>query len=130
MSANERRDVAPDYDAILRGNAEQVFSERDAEARRRALRRFWVQDGVLYEDGHLVTGLDAISQAIGALLDSLPPGMTFAPTGRAVGHHDLARLRWRALDVDGQPLPVSGTDVALFREGKIDRLYVLLDPNE
>jgi hypothetical protein len=117
-----------DYDTILQANARQVFSERDSGARRRALDQLWVPDGFLYEAEHVVTGLDAISDAVGALLDTLPPGMTFAPTGRAVGHHDLGRLRWRAVDDKGQPAPVSGTDVALFRDGKIARLYVLLDP--
>ncbi len=56
--------------------------------------------------------------------------MAFAPIGLAVGHHGLGRLRWRAVDDKGQPAPVSGTDVAFFRDGRIERLYVLLDPAE
>ncbi|MBS7542485.1 nuclear transport factor 2 family protein [Ancylobacter oerskovii] len=130
MSVEVKEAAEPDYDAILRANAQQVFSERDPAARRDALERLWMPDGVLYEAGHVVTGLDEISKAVGALLDTLPQGMTFAPAGPAVGHHGLGRLRWRALDGNGQPAPVSGTDVAIFREGKIDQLYVLLDPNE
>jgi len=129
MSSKSEADQV-DYDTILKANATQVFSQRDAVARRRVLERLWVSDGVLYEEGHVVTGLDAISSAVGALLDTLPPGMAFAPAGRAVGHHGLGRLKWRAVDEKGQPAPVSGTDVALFRDGKIAQLYVLLDPSE
>ncbi|WP_088345291.1 MULTISPECIES: nuclear transport factor 2 family protein [Rhodomicrobium] len=128
MSSEKSEAVGPDYDRVLRANAEQIFGERDAAARRRALDQFWVPDGTLYEDGRIVAGLDAISETVGALLDSLPPGTQFSPLGPAVGHHGLALLRWRALDGNGQPAPVSGTDVAVFQDGKIKQLYVLIDP--
>ena len=128
MSTDSNEAVNVDYDRILQANAKQVFSQRDPGARRQALDELWLPDGILYEDGHIITGLEAISDTIGALLDTLPPGITFAPTGRAVGHHGLGRLRWRAVDNNGQPGPVSGTDVAIFQDGKIARLYVLLNP--
>lgn len=130
MSTNSNESVNVDYDTILQANAKRVFSDRDAGARRRALDELWVLDGILYEDSHVITGLDAISDTVGALLDTLPPGITFAPTGRAIGHHGLGRLRWRAVDDKGQPGPISGTDVAILQDGKIARLYVLLDPVE
>lgn len=114
----------------MRANAERVFSQRDPVARRRSLNELWVADGVLYEDGHSVTGLDAISDAVGVLLETLPSGTTFAPTGRAVGHHGLGRLRWRSVDGKGRPGSVTGTDVAIFQKGKIAQLYVLLDVSE
>jgi len=128
MNTDKSEAAEPDYDRILRANAERVFGERDPAARRRELDKLWVQDGVLYEDRHVATGLDAVSDTVGALLDTLPPGMTFAPAGRAVGHHGVGRLRWRAIDGNGNPAPVSGTDVGIFRDGKIAQLYVLLDP--
>jgi hypothetical protein len=128
MGTEKEEAAEPDYESILRANAERVFSERDPAARRRALDQLWVPDGVLYEAGHVATGLDAISDTVGALLDTLPPGMTFAAAGRAVGHHGLGRLRWQAKDGSANPAPVSGTDVGIFRDGKIAQLYVLLDP--
>ncbi|QIO36901.1 nuclear transport factor 2 family protein [Bradyrhizobium sp. 1(2017)] len=128
MSTDKNEATEADYDTILRANAERVFSERDPAARRRALDQLWLPDGILYEDGHAVTGLDAISDTVGALLDTLPPGMTFAAVGPAVGHHGLGRLRWQAKDGSGNPTPIWGTDVGIFRDGKIAQLYVLLDP--
>ena len=119
-----------DFDFILTANATRVFSERDASLRRAALEDLWAPQGLLVEDGHVLQGLDAISESIGSLLNQLPPGTRFVPSGPAAGHHGVGRLRWRAVDAAGQPSPVSGTDIALIEAGKISHLYVILDPGD
>ena len=53
---------------------------------------------------------------------------TFEAEGPAVGHHGLGRLRWRAVDSSGKPLGVTGTDIAFVEDGRIAKLYVILDP--
>jgi hypothetical protein len=50
--------------------------------------------------------------------------------GPAVGHHGLGRLRRRAVDSSGKPLGVTGTDSELVEDGRIAKLYVILDPLE
>ena len=65
---------------------------------------------------------------VGALLKMLPPGTTFEAEGPAAGHHGLGRLRWRAVDASGKPLGVTGTDIAVVEDGRIAKLYVILDP--
>ena len=117
-----------DYDALLTANAVRVFSEPDEARRRQALEELWQPDGTLYEAEKVVAGIEAISASVSALLAMLPPGTRFAPDGAAVGHHGLARLRWRAVDAAGHPGPVTGTDVAVIEDGRIASLYVLLDP--
>jgi SnoaL-like domain len=117
-----------DYDRILRANAKRVFSEPDVGQRLTALKELWAENGVLVENEQVVTGRDAVSDSVGVLLKMLPPGTTFEAEGRAAGHHGLGRLRWRAVDSSGKPLGVAGTDIAFVEDGRIAKLYVILDP--
>jgi len=121
-------DTAIDYDSLLRANARRVFSEPGVEQRLTALKELWAENGVLVENEHVATGWDAVSDSVGALLKMLPPGATFEAEGPAAGHHGLGRLRWRAVDSSGKPLGVTGTDVAFVEDGRIAKLYVILDP--
>lgn len=122
-------DTEVDYDALLRGNALDIFSEPDPAKRIGALERLWAPEGTLVDPDRIVTGTAAISDSVGALLAMLPPGTRFAPQGPAIGHHGIARLDWRATGPDGAPGPVTGTDIALVEKGRIVRLYVILDPS-
>ena len=127
--ASPKADTAIDYDGLLRANAKRVFSEPDVERRLTTLKELWAEDGVLVENEHVVAGWDAVSGSVGALLKMLPPGTTFEAEGRAAGHHGLGRLRWRAVDSSGKPLGVTGTDIAFVEDGRIAKLYVILDPS-
>ncbi|MDZ4367864.1 MAG: nuclear transport factor 2 family protein [Afipia sp.] len=118
---------AADYDDILQANLKHVFGERDASLRAAAIRDLYSPDAVLYEPDSIKAGYDAISQAVEELLASLPPAFVFSPTGPAVGHHGVARLRWRAGPPDG-PVAITGTDVARIEAGRIASLHVFIDP--
>jgi hypothetical protein len=126
--ASPKADTAIDYDRLLRANAKRVFSEPDVARRLTALKELWAENGVLLENEQVVTGWDAVSGSVGALLKMLPPGATFEAEGPAAGHHGLGRLRWRAVDSSGKPLGVAGTDIAFVEDGRIAKLYVILDP--
>ena len=63
----------------------------------------------------------------GKLLEQFGPTFTFVPRGVAVGHHDMATLRWQAGPKEG-PIAVTGTDLAEVIDGRISKLWVLLDP--
>jgi hypothetical protein len=119
---------ATDYDNLLRANAKRVFSEPGVEQRLAALKELWAENGVLVENEHVATGWDAVSDSVGALLKMLPPSTRFEADGPAAGHHGLGRLRWRAVDSSGKPLGVTGTDIAFVEDGRIAKLYVILDP--
>lgn len=118
---------AADYDSILQANLKRVFGERDAGLRIAAIRDLYSPDAVLYEPGSIATGHEAIAQAVEDLLASLPPAFVFSPIGPAVGHHGLARMRWRAGPPEG-PVAVTGTDVARIEAGRIASLHVFIDP--
>jgi LmbE family N-acetylglucosaminyl deacetylase len=112
---------------LLHANLVRVFGERHRARRQAAIAEIYAPDAVLYEPDAIAAGHDAIDDAVEALLASLPPEFVFTPRGPAVGHHGLARLRWAAGPANG-PAAVTGTDVAHIAAGRIQSLYVLLDP--
>lgn len=120
----------PDYDRLLRANLERVFNERDPQRRERAVEEIFVSAPVMFEPDNVVTGRAAIAAVAGALLERFGPTFRFVPTGPAAGHHGLGVLRWQAGPANG-PVAVTGADVAEIVDGKIARLWVLLNaPSE
>jgi hypothetical protein len=115
-----------DYDHLLRSNLERVFNERDGARRGEAIAGLYVSDPVLYEPTNIVTGREAISAVAGGLLEQFGPDFAFRPEGRALGHHGMASLRWSAGPANAAPT-VSGIDTAEIVDGRIARLWVLLD---
>jgi SnoaL-like domain len=115
------------YDALMQANLGRVFGERDVTRRMNAIAELYASDATLFEPHAAATGHDAIGEAVGTLLASLPPNFVFAAIGTAVGHHGVGRLRWQSGPPNG-PAAVTGTDVARFEGGKIQTLHVFLDP--
>jgi hypothetical protein len=109
-----------DFDTLMRANLERVFSEHDRAKRDVALAELYTDDAVLYDPEGEAQGRDAISDAVDGLLGRLGPGARFEATGPAVGHHDMGRLFWTSG-------PITGTDVATVRDGRIVTLHVFLD---
>lgn len=116
-----------DLDHLLRANLLRVFNERDAAKRDAAIAELFVADPVMYEPDNVVEGRAAISAVVGNLLEQFGPSFQFAPLAPAVGHHGLAVLRWQAGPAGG-PIAVTGSDAAHMLDGRIARLWVLLDP--
>jgi hypothetical protein len=117
----------PDYDRLMRANLERVFNERDAGKRAAALDELFVDAPVMFDPTDIVQGRAAIAAVAGKLLDQFGPTFRFSPTEAAVGHHGLGSLRWQA-GPEGGPVMVTGADVAEIVDGRIARLWVLLDP--
>jgi hypothetical protein len=111
-----------DYDGVMQANLARVFGERNATRRMNAIAELYAADATLYEPHASATGHAAISQAVEALLSSLPPDFAFT----AVGHHGVGRLRWQSGPPNGD-VAVTGTDVARFEGGRIQTLHVFLD---
>ena len=118
--------AGPDYDHLLKANLQRVFNERDAAARDAAVAELFVADPVMFEPDGVVTGRAAISRVAGELLEKFGPTFAFVPDGTAVGHHGMGYLRWHAGPSDG-PVAVTGADVAELADGRIARLWVMLD---
>lgn len=116
-----------DPDPLLRANLNRVFNERDAARRASAIAELYVEDPVMYEPDGVVKGRVAISMVAGKLLEQFGPQFVFVPGAPSVGHHGLAVLRWHA-GPQGGPIAVTGSDAAEIVDGRIARLWVLLDP--
>jgi len=116
-----------DYERLMQANLVRVFGERDAKRRIAAISELYAEDAVLYEPDAWAKGHAAISQAVDALLSSLPPNFAFTAIGPAVGHHGVGRLRWQSGPPNG-PVAVTGTDVARIESGRIQTLHVFIDP--
>lgn len=116
-----------DYDGLMQANLVRVFGEHDAGRRIEAIRELYAEDAVLYEPHASVKGHLEISEAVTALLTSLPPNFVFRALGPAMGHHGVGRLKWSSGPRNG-PDAVTGMDVAHFEGGLIHSLYVFLDP--
>jgi hypothetical protein len=115
------------YEELMQRNLQKVFSERDPERRLEAIQNIFAADAMLFEPHAAVQGHNAISEAVSTLLNSLPPNFTFTSDGRAVGHHGVARLKWKSGPING-PVAVTGTDVACIENNLIKTLHVFLDP--
>ena len=126
MASNDPAAPEPDFDHLLRANLERVFNERDPARRAAAMAELYAEDPVMYEPTGVVTGRAAIAEVAGRLLEQFGPDFVFHADGVAVGHHGLGTLRWHA--GPGAVVAVTGTDAAQVVEGRIARLWVLLDP--
>ena len=107
-------------------NVSEVFGERDASRRRRAIAELYTEDCAFYEaDGESI-GQAAIGDRVGRILDDSPPGFAFSLVGPAAVIHDLGRLRWETGPV-GAPSVLRGMDVAIFADGQIRTLYTFIE---
>jgi hypothetical protein len=119
--------MSADFDDLLRANLQRVFNERDDAARAAAVAELYVAEPVMYEPDAIVEGRAAIAATAGALLERFGPDFAFIPQAAAVGHHGTGALRWTS-GPKGGPVAVTGTDVVDVIDGRIARLWVLLDP--
>jgi hypothetical protein len=127
MTNQTDTDAPLDYDGKMQAHLQQVWGERDPQTRMRAIEAIYAPDLALFEPESQGTGHASIDHAVAAIWARAPAEFVFSSVGPAVGHHDVARLRWRFGPKDG-PAAVSGTDVATFAGGRIATLYVFLDP--
>jgi hypothetical protein len=116
-----------DYDGLMQANLTEVFGNRNVIQRVRAIKRLYAEDAMLYEPDAAVQGHAAIDAAVSRLLGRLPADFVFSAVGPAVGHHGMGRLSWRLGPVAG-PAAVTGMDLVHVSDGRIQSLFVFLDP--
>ncbi len=111
---------------LLEKNLYQVMNERDPVKRRTAMESIYTADATFFEVDEVATGFEAVHAIIQRILEKIPPGFVFHVTTPALENHNVGRLSWGVGPVGG-PDVVTGTDVALFKDGRIQSLYVFLD---
>lgn len=118
-----------DFDALLKANLESVFNERDDAKRAAAIAALFIETPVMYEPERPVHGRADIAKVAGDLLEQFGPSFRFQPVGVAVGHHGMATMRWTAGQAGHEPV-VRGFDTAEIVDGRIARLWVLIEPGQ
>ena len=109
---------------LMHANLLEVFAERNPERRWAAIERTYTEDVAFLDPDEVVQGRAALSAKAQRILDGAP-GFVFAPAGPVYANHDLAYLAWN-FGPDGAAPVVTGTDVALVRDGRISRVYTFL----
>jgi hypothetical protein len=111
---------------LMERNVSEVFGERDPGPRQRVIAELYAEDCAFYDAEGKSIGQGAISDHVGRILDEGPPGFAFSLVGPAEVIHDLGRLRWQ-LGPAGAPPVMTGMDVAVFANGKIQTLYTFIE---
>ena len=111
---------------LLLKNLRGVFNERDAARRIDAIKSIYAKEAEFFVGEERIKGHDAINAKVGELQASFPADFAFSPTSTPARNHDLGRLTWR-LGPAGTPAVATGMDVAVFRNGRIQSLYVFLE---
>jgi hypothetical protein len=111
---------------MMEDNMEQVWNERNAVTRLKAIEKIYSTAANLYHVGDQVTGLDAINNSVTSTLKNLPPDFVFTKLKPVIINNSIGRLIWGA-GPEGQPPVATEMDIAHFEHGKIKSLYVFLD---
>jgi hypothetical protein len=113
-------------DDLLRKNL-AVFGERDATKRRAMMSTIWAPNGVFIDPDGAHVGFEAIDRAIEQLLQKFPE-FVFSELSASDSHNEIGRLAW-GFGPSGTKPAVTGLDVIISKDGKIEALYTFLDPS-
>jgi hypothetical protein len=107
-----------------------VWNEREAETRRKAVSGLWGDDGRYTDPLADVTGAAGIDALIGGVQEQFA-GHVFRLGGPVDTHHDIARFTWELVPEggDGTVDPVvAGFDVIVAgSDGRLRHVYGFLD---
>jgi hypothetical protein len=115
-----------DADELVAHYLADVANESNPERRRAAIVTLF-DDAVRYvdQDG-AIDGRDAFTRRIDELASMMAPNAQFTLTRPARAVDDAVLFHWR-LGTPDSTSPLTGTDIALVRDGRIHRLYAVLD---
>jgi len=111
---------------MMEDNMNQVWNERNAGTRLKAIEKIYTDEANLYHVEDQVTGPDAINNSVTATLQHLPPDFVFTKLKPVIINNSIGRLIWGA-GPKGQAPVATGMDIAHFENGRIKSLYVFLD---
>ncbi len=110
---------------ILERMTEDIFNQPDPSARAAAIARLCADDIRFVDPEGETIGREAFSAKIDALLAQGDPAFRFHSASPYRGVAELSTHDW-ALGVSAERAVLSGTDVAIVRDGRIASLYTLL----
>ena len=111
---------------LMEGNLRNVWSERNAVHRIKAIEDIYAKDSVLYHVNDKTEGYDAINESVSSTLSTLPENFVFIKLKPVIINNSVGRLVWGVGPKDNPPV-ATGMDIAIFENNKIKSLYVFLD---
>ena len=111
-------------ETLLKRNLREVFGERDAKKRRKAIAKLWTEDCVFIDHSGKRLGRDELDRAVAVLHQRLP-GYVFTELRPVDLLPESGRLAWSY----GRPgqATIKGVDVVLVRNGQIALMLTFLD---
>ena len=111
---------------LMEENLRQVWSERNADRRRKALEGIYAKDSTLFEVGETFLGYDSINDQVSNIVNAMPATFIFTRLKPVIINNNIGRLIWGVGPKD-QPPVATGMDIAVFENGRIKSLYVFLE---
>jgi len=107
----------PSVSELLSANLHEVFGNRDALARRKAVDRVYSEDVVFTDPEGTVHGRSAVDDKAAALLANVPSDFVFVEDGERYVGTDIGALAWAFGPADA---PVArGIDVLTILDGRV-----------
>jgi hypothetical protein len=104
-----------------------AINDTDAAGRRATIEEILTPDCTYTDPEIAVEGHDALDAAFAALQQRIPPGFRFGLTAPVDVHHHQARFFWRFSAPEAGTPAATGSDVAVFADGRIRHLYAFFD---
>jgi len=118
-------DVTDRIEELMARNVTEVFDERAEGRRRQAIESIYAEGAGVHAVEGSSRGWDAVD-AVVRTVQAEAVGLSFSIVVPPTVVADLGRLGWALGPADGPPV-VTGTDVAIVRDGRIAELYTFID---
>jgi hypothetical protein len=105
-----------------------AINDTDAARRRGTIEKILTQDCAYTDPDAAVEGHDALDSAFARLQEQIAPGLRFSLAAPVDVHHEQARFFWQFGAPEATPV-ATGSDVAVFLDGRIHRIYAFFDTN-
>jgi hypothetical protein len=111
---------------LMESNLLQVFNERDAQRRLAAIEQTYTPDVRWTDDEGVSIGVDQLNIKAQALQDGQLAGLSFVKAGPVYQTHGIGYLAWNIVAAGSDTPIVSGFDVALIADDRINELFTVL----
>ena len=111
-------------ETLIKRNLHEVFGERDAKKRQKAIAELWTEDCVFIDHNGKNLGRDELDRVVAALHLQFPDYI-FSELRPVDLLHESGRLAWSYGGPDQEP--IKGVDVVLVRDGRISLMLTFLD---
>lgn len=105
----------------------QIWNEKNPDTRNIIIQQTYAPDIEMIDRHFIANGISEINSFIDGLQQKNPSGK-FTMRQEVDTHHNVARLYWK-FGEEGKAPAVTGMDIFLFENGKVQKLLVFVDEN-